>query len=477
MNVPSPVFLLFAAVAAVVFNLGRSVGWRRAVLLVVNLLFLASFSRDPVTFLPLAGFIALGYAAYRLSSGSSARWLFAALLVLVLAMFVWLKRYSFVPHATFLPFPYVLIGLSYVFFRVMHVVIDGHQEAIDGRIGLVSYLNYTLNFTSLVSGPIQFYQPYRSMELERLPLDLPIMGAAIERIVIGYFKVAIVSAVLSMLQHGAIDDLLAGGTLADRVGAGVLVAAVYPVYLYFNFSGYVDVVIGVARFFRIELPENFNRPFAAESFIIFWSRWHMTLSGWLKTYVYNPIMMTGMTRVTAPGLAPYIAVFAFFVTFFLVGLWHGQTTEFLFYGFLQGGGIAANKLYQIKMADMLGKKGYRTLTANRIYSACCRGLTFTWFTLTLFWFWTGWTQIGAFSRALGPTGLVLVGLAILVGSTLLLEAMELLRAAVLGVRWQQVPVLESRYTRTAWGTALVAVVVLASVVLSAPAPDIVYKAF
>ncbi len=477
MNVPSPIFLLFAAVAALVFNLGRSVGWRQAVLLGANLVFLASFSRDPVTFLPFAGFIALGYAAYRLAAGRLARGLFVGLLVLVLAVFVWLKRYSFVPSATFLPFPYVLIGLSYVFFRVMHVVIDGHQDAIDGRIGLVSYLNYTLNFTSLVSGPIQFYQPYRGMELERLPLDLPIMGAALERIVVGYFKVAIVSALLSMLQHGAIDDLLAGGTLADRVGAGVLVASVYPVYLYFNFSGYVDVVIGVARFFRIELPENFNRPFAAESFIIFWSRWHMTLSGWLKTYVYNPIMMAGMTRVTSPALGPYVAVFAFFVTFFLVGLWHGQTTEFLFYGFLQGGGIAANKLYQIKMADRLGKKGYRTLAANRLYRVCCRGLTFTWFTLTLFWFWSGWTQIGAFCHALGAGGLALVGLAILVGSALVLEAMEVARALVLSVRWQRVSVVESRYTRTAWGAALVAIVLLAGVVLSAPAPDIVYKAF
>lgn len=477
MNVPSPAFLLFAAVAALIFNLGRAAGWRQAVLLVVNVLFLASFSRDPVSFLPFAGFIALGYAAYRLAAGQTARWLFVALLVLVLAAFVWLKRYGFVPSATFLPFPYVLVGLSYVFFRVLHVIIDGHEGGIEERIGLVSYLNYTLNFTSLVSGPIQFYEPYRRMELERLPLDLPIMGAAIERIVVGYFKVAIVSAVLSMLQHGAIANLLAGGTLLDRVGAGVLVAAVYPVYLYFNFSGYVDVVIGVARFFRIELPENFNRPFTSESFITFWSRWHMTLSGWLKTYVYNPLMMTTMTRVTSPALAPYLAVLAFFVTFFLVGVWHGQTTEFLFFGFLQGGGVAANKLYQIRMTDALGRKGYRKLSENRLYRVVCRGLTFTWFTFTLFWFWSSWTQIGAVSHALGPLGLILVALAILVGSALLLEAMEGLRTALLSIRWHQVPVASSRYTRTVWGTALVTVIVLVSVLLNAPAPDIVYKAF
>ena len=66
----------------------------------------------------------------------------------------------------------------------------------------------------------------------------------------------------------------------------------------------------------------------------------MTLSGWLKTYVYNPIMMTGMARVTDRKWAPILTIFAFFVTFFLVGLWHGQTAEFLFFGILQGGGVA-----------------------------------------------------------------------------------------------------------------------------------------
>ena len=477
MNVPSPAFLLFAAVAAIVFNLGRSVTWRQAVLLVVNLLFLASFSTSLLTFVPFAGFICLGYAAYRLTTtGRQASRLFVVLLVLVLVAFVWLKRYSFVPSVTFLPFPYLLVGLSYVFFRVMHVLIDGHQGSIEGRIGPVSYLNYTLNFTSLISGPIQFYQPYHRMEMEHLPLDLPIMGRAIERIVIGYFKVTIVSVLLSMGQHGAISSLLSGGVLTERVSAGVLVAAIYPVYLYFNFSGYVDVVIGVARFFRIELPENFDRPFSAENFINFWSRWHMTLSGWLKTYVYNPLMMAGMTRVTSPSLAPYIAVLLFSITFFLVGLWHGQTTEFLFYGFLQGGGIAGNKLYQIQMASWLGKKGYRTLALNRLYRACCQGRTFTWFTLTLFWFWSSWSQIGDFYRSLGPTASVLVGVVILVASILVLEALEMLRAVVLGVRWREIPVVTSRYTRTVWGTALFAVTFGAIVLLNAPAPDIVYKA-
>jgi alginate O-acetyltransferase complex protein AlgI len=477
MIVPSFPFLLFAAAAALVFNLRTAEWWRRTVLLVVNIAFLASFSRNPISYLPFAGFIAFGFMAQRITREGSTPRLYVVLLVVTVAAFFWLKHYSFVPSATFIPFPYVLIGLSYVFFRVLHLMIDSHQGAIDGRVELLSYLNYTLNFTSLTSGPIQRYQDYYRMETERLPLNLVVAGAALERIVVGYFKVAIVSMLLSLAQHEAIDALGISQVLTDRVWLGILVAAIYPVYLYFNFSGYMDVVIGTARFFRIALPENFDRPFSSENFIIFWSRWHITLSGWLKTYVYNPLMMAGMTRITAPKLTPYISVVVFFVTFFLVGLWHGQTMEFLFFGFLQGGGVAVNKLYQVVMQNWLNRRGYRALAANPLYRACSRGLTFTWFTFTLFWFWSNWGQIAAFCQELGSVALLLVWLAIFAGATVILTTMEAARRVILRVTWNGAPVVLSRYMRTSWGTALSVVTVAISVLLGSPAPDIVYKAF
>jgi D-alanyl-lipoteichoic acid acyltransferase DltB (MBOAT superfamily) len=476
-TVPSVSFLAFAAVAALIFNLGKAAWWRQVVLLATNVAFFASFSPNPLSYVPFLAFLALGFLTQIVTGNGARPRFFVFLLVLTIAVFVWLKRYSFVPNAAFLPFLYVLVGLSYVFFRVVHLIIDRHQGEIEGRVGLVSYLNYTLNFTALTSGPIQRYDDYRRMELERLPLDLVVAGRALERIIIGYFKVAIVSMLLAEVQHEAIDALLLVPPLADRVATGILVAALYPLYLYANFSGYVDVVIGVARFFRIELPENFDRPFSSENFINFWSRWHITLSSWLKTYVYNPLMMVGMERIAAPALAPYIGVFAFFVTFFLVGLWHGQTSEFLFFGFLQGGGVAANKLYQLLMQKRLGHKGYRELARNPVYTAICRGLTFTWFAFTLLWFWSNWQQIATFSHALGPEGMLLTWLAIFIVATVLLAIGEPLRRGVLRMSWQGGPLLLSRYVRTAWGTALAAVTVAVIVLLNSPAPDIVYKSF
>ena len=479
MIVPSLPFLAFAAIAASIYNISRVRPWRSAVLLVVNLVFLASFSQNVVALIPFATFLVLGFVAQRITRDGSGPRLFVLLLLVTLAMFFWLKRYSFIPSATYLGFPYVLVGLSYVFFRVLHLIIDSHQDALGERVGIVSYTNYVLNFTSLTSGPIQRYQDYRRYELTPAPLDPPAIGMALERIVVGYFKVAVVSLALSTAQHDAIADLLTGAASStqETVWRGVLVAAIYPLYLYFNFSGYTDVVIGVGRFFGIVLPENFNRPFSSENFIAFWSRWHITLSSWLKTYVYNPLMMAGMARITAPAWAPYLAVVAFFVTFFLVGLWHGQTSEFLFFGLLQGGGVAANKLYQVLLQDQIGRKRYRALAANRVYHAACRGLTFTWFTFTLLWFWSSWAQIGQFSSALGPVDLALVWAAVFVGSVLILALLEALRAAALSVRRNGIPVITSRYVRTSWNTAILVVTVTIIVLLDSPAPDIVYKTF
>ena len=477
MIVPSLPFLAFAAIAALLFNLAAARGWQRVVLLATNLAFFASFSSSPLAFIPFTGFLAIGYVAQRVVRDGATQRIFPVLLAIIIAGFFWLKRYSFVPDTVYLPFPYVLVGLSYVFFRVLHLVIDSHQGAIPGPVGPLSYLNYALDFTALTSGPIQRYQDYHRMESAPPALDLVIIGRAIERIVIGYFKVAIVSMLLMRAQHAAIGALHPDAALLERVAVGTAIIAIYPLYLYANFSGYMDVVIGVARFFRIELPENFNRPFIAASFIDFWSRWHITLSSWLKTYVYNPLMLLGMERITAPGLAPYVAVGAYFVTFFLVGLWHGQTSEFVFFGLLQGGGVALNKLYQLVMQNRLGRKRYSALACHPLYVALARGLTFTWFAFTLLWFWSNWPQMAGFAHALGTEASLGIGAAIFIAATILIAATETMRNLMLRIRWQDQPIVLSRYVRTSWCTALVMITAAVIILLASPAPDIVYKGF
>jgi alginate O-acetyltransferase complex protein AlgI len=480
MTVPSAEFLCFGAIVAVLLHIGRAMWWRQAVMLVANFAFLASFSLDPRVWLPYAGFMAFGYVAVLLMQRGSAstRRLFRLLCILAVGVFAWLKRYTILPAESFLPFPYVVIGLSYVFFRVLHLIIDARSGMLPGPVGPVSYLNFTLNFTSLVSGPIQRYQDYHRMVAdERRAIDIEAAGDAVQRIIVGLFKVEILSDLMQTVQLSALHTLTADQPLTHRVFLAAVTAAFYPVYLYFNFSGYTDVVIGVARFLGLSLPENFDRPFAAGNFVDFWSRWHITLSTWLKTYVYMPLLISLARRFPSPRAEPVFGVLAFFVTFFLVGIWHGRTSEFLVFGFLQGFGVAANKVYQIAMTRRLGRSGYRKLCSDGRYHAFARGLTFTWFTFTLFWFWMTWAPMGQFARAAGGLALTLAAVIVLLGATVVLTCMDVGRRRSLSLTLNDQPVLFSRYTRTVWCTVLVVVTVSATALLNLPAPDIVYQAF
>jgi D-alanyl-lipoteichoic acid acyltransferase DltB (MBOAT superfamily) len=174
---------------------------------------------------------------------------------------------------------------------------------------------------------------------------------------------------------------------------------------------------------------------------------------------------------------PYLGAFAIFVTFFLVGLWHGQTTEFIFFGLLQGGGVATVQLYQQFMNQKLGKARYKELCRNALYHSASRGLTFTWFAFTLLWFWSNWTQIGDIYHKLGAPLAVAVLVSIFAVATVFLELWEGARNAILGIRMGGEPLVFSRYTRTVWNTAMAFVTISVIALLNAPAPDLVYKAF
>ena len=471
-------FLGYSLLVVLVFNASRALAWRQGVLLVASLYFLATFAGAWQAFLPLAGFLAFGFISVRALQSARTRrvWPF---LVTGVAVFIWLKKYTILPDAGLLHFSYVTIGLSYIFFRVLHLIIDASEEALEKRVELVPYLNYTLNFTTLISGPIQRYQDFGENMLgpAPLPLDTSTVCRSIERIIVGFFKVNVLSVLLFGAHERGLADLTAATPLGDKTVYGVAIVAIYPLYLYCKFSGYIDIVIGVARMLRLELPENFNRPFSSDNFIGFWSRWHVTLSEWLKGYVYNPLLIALMRRFPSQAMEPFLAVFAFFVTFFLIGVWHGRTSEFLVFGLLQGMGVSLNKLYQILLARRIGRGRYRGLSENQIYRALARGLTFTWFTFTLLWFWSNWTQIGTIDRSLGLSGLAAVWLIVFGGATVLLQVYEMLRDLALSIVWDGTPVFTSPYFRTVTDTALLVASFAVVTLMNSAAPDIVYKAF
>jgi D-alanyl-lipoteichoic acid acyltransferase DltB (MBOAT superfamily) len=471
-------FVLYGLAAALVSNFSRSRVWRSVVLMFASIVFLGLLAHNPIVFLPLAGFLLMSYLGLVMIERGWPRSTVSSIL-LVIIVYVWLKKYTFLPEGIFLHSPYFTLGLSYIFFRVLHLLIESGDSSEKRHIGLGAYLLYTLNFTTLVSGPIQRYDEFARDQFADEPIVLGprTVGLQLERIVRGFFKVGVLALLLHAVQEDALAQMSQPLPLPQKLFSAFRLAVVYPFFLYANFSGYIDIVIALARLMRVRLPENFDRPFSASSFLDFWNRWHITLSTWLKTYVYNPLLLALMRRISLPAMAPFLGVFCFFVTFFLVGIWHGRTSEFVFFGVLQGGGISINKLWQLGLARGLGRKGYKALAKNPIYVAFGRGLTFSWFAFSLFWFWANWKQIDKVFTAIGVVQWLVVWLAIWLCATVVLALWEFVRGALLSIKTSEGPVLTSRYARVVYATALGLAAFVMTVLLNQPAPDIVYKAF
>ena len=346
------------------------------------------------------------------------------------------------------------------------------------RPGLKEYLCYTLNFTTLVSGPIQRFDDFKKSlegEGDRV-LDLDTVFVQLARIVKGYFKVNVVASMLDIVHVNALISLARDPAENHSLALVALVLA-YPFFLYANFSGYIDIVIALARLMRIRLPENFDRPFSASSFIDFWNRWHITLSQWLKFYVYNPLLMFLMRRVTSLAVQPYLGVVCFFVTFFLIGLWHGRTSEYAVFGLLQGGGVAVNKLWQIFLGKRLGRKGYKALAEKPSYQALGRGLTFSWFAFTMFWFWGNWTQIRLVAGSATGLGWLLIWLAVIAASAVCLTVVDLAhrRLSAPDSAWRSPTA--GLVVRAVLLGAMILIAFFYCALLDQPAPGIIYKAF
>ena len=409
MTLTSFTFVAFALCVALLSNASRNPEWRSWVLLLANTVFIGSYVNQPLALLPLAAFLLLCFGSIEFVRRSRSGPLFWGSLSAILASFVLLKKFSFLSESWLLPFPYLLMGLSYVLFRALHLLIDARQGELKQPISPRDFFNYTCNFLTFTAGPIQRFEAYQAQREQTVALDEAAVFRAFSRVTLGFLKVAAVSAIFNHLfatVSGRVLDPVGSAALsAHGFGLAFVVSALcYTVYLYYNFSGYVDIVIGVGWLCGQQLPENFNQPFLARSFLDFWSRWHMTLSDWFKTYVFNPLLKILAGRFRAAKAAPYLAVVAFFVTFTIMGVWHGTTSVFLIYGLVLGFGASVNKLWQVLAQQRLGKKRYKALaeTAPAIYLS--RGLTLAYFAIALSCLWLDLGQLVAIVGRLGVLG-------------------------------------------------------------------------
>jgi alginate O-acetyltransferase complex protein AlgI len=224
------------------------------------------------------------------------------------------------------------IGFSYIAFRLLHTIRDSQS----GRLPFVSlseYVVYVIFFPALTAGPIDRIERFVS-DLRR-PIDVTpeVLGEAGKRLAIGMFKKFAVADVLAMVSLNATNALQVRTT-----GWAWVILYAFAFQIYFDFSGYTDIAIGLGRLLGFKLPENFNAPYLKPNLTQFWNNWHMTLTQWFRAYFFNPL-----TRALRSGKRslpiPVIILITQVGTMVLIGLWHGVMWNFVIWGVWHGLGL------------------------------------------------------------------------------------------------------------------------------------------
>lgn len=222
------------------------------------------------------------------------------------------------------------VGISFFTFQALSYVIDVHRGKIK-TCGLLDFAVYLAFFPQLVAGPIVRASEFLPQLQRRLnPLDIDLARATI-LIASGLFKKVVIS---SYLAEALVDDVFG---FPDRFsGLEILLALYgYSIQIYADFSGYTDIAIGVAILLGFRFPENFNQPYRATTIGDFWRRWHITLSSWLRDYLYIPLGGNRGGRTKRDR--------NLFLTMLLGGLWHGAAWPFVVWGAYQGTGLLVER--------------------------------------------------------------------------------------------------------------------------------------
>jgi len=344
-------FLLFFLVVILVRNSIRNFNAERWFLLIVSYLFYASWS------VPYVGLILFTstvdwYVARRLGvveAPHRRKLLLLISIVLNLGLLGFFKytnfllnNVSFGLHALGLPVQPVHynillpVGISFFTFQSMSYTIDVYRRQIPPCQNLKDFLLYVAFFPQLVAGPIVRAAALLPQLLRRVRASAEDIEAGLALFAVGAIKKTVISDQVS--PH--VDAIFANPGGFDALSL-MLGAIGYAVQIYCDFSGYSDMAIGCARILGYRFPENFQMPYSSVNITEFWRRWHISLSTWLRDYVYIPLggNRRGVGRM----------YWNLMLTMLLGGLWHGASWNFIIWGGLHGGALALHKLWRDKM--------------------------------------------------------------------------------------------------------------------------------
>lgn len=250
------------------------------------------------------------------------------------------------------------LGVSFFTFQALTYLIDLYKEKIPAEKNILNMALYFAFFPKITQGPIEKYRDF-APQLAQRKQDVRKMSEGIRRFIYGLAKKVMLADTL-----GACVDQIYGLGIADVNGSFAWIAAVfYSLQLYYDFSGYSDMAVGLGKMFGFDLSENFNYPYLASSITEFWRRWHMTLMSWFREYLYFPLGGSRKGKIRT-----YINIFIVFMT---SGLWHGASWDFICWGLYHG-------IFQVLERLGLAKLLEKTKVFKHIYACLvvCVGWVF-----------------------------------------------------------------------------------------------------
>ena len=233
------------------------------------------------------------------------------------------------------------IGISYMSFKTIQIMLEISDGLIKEKISIKDYLQFLLFFPTVSAGPIDRSRRFLNEINDVIPRKeyLELAGDGVYRIVLGLlYKV-----VLSTYVYQILLALSNTGTVIYSIKYMYL----YTLYLFFDFAGYSLMAVGSSNILGIQTPMNFNKPFLSVDIKDFWTRWHITLSTWLRDFVFSRVLMQVIRKKWFKNRL-HNATYAYMVNMLVMGFWHGLSVSYIVYGFYHGVLMAGFEVYQKK---------------------------------------------------------------------------------------------------------------------------------
>ncbi len=377
-------FLFFGATLLVYYLLPFA--WRWVWLLAASTFFYA-YAQPAYTFIP--AFVATlsyfsGIAIEKAASEQRKKTIFVATITVIIGLLVFFKYTNFFTSTvtdvislvskrnitnSFLIDIAAPLGISYITFQSIGYLIEIKRGDEKAERHFGHFITYVFFFAKIIAGPVQRAHLFLPQLKVNKSFNYESVAAGAQQMLWGLFKKVVIADRISIYVNAVFNNH------EHHSGITLLFAAVMYVFqMYADFSGYTDMALGFARMLGIELMPNFNRPLLAKSVTEFWRKWHMSLSTWFADYFFNPI------AIAKRDWGKWAVIYASFVTFTVLGFWHGANWTFIVFGALQG------FILSIEIFTRKARKDFRKKIPKWLNDGAGIVFTFAYFGFSLIFF-------------------------------------------------------------------------------------------